>query len=167
MIRVLLLILVLLALVSTALYLMLFRPNPNDTLKNMPLQNLAGDVVMSETLYDEDAVINYFSAECGNCPNTMSLLESARNAKNTTYSTINYSYIYFGDDADAARTVAKELDIPEELVFLDKDAEFMQSFGGRNLPLTLFVDAGGQVELRRSAIPNANFLIVSLKKFLR
>ncbi len=167
MIRSLLIILILLALVLTTLYLMLFRPNPNDTLQNLPLQNLAGEVVMSETLYDEDAVINYFSAECGNCPQTMTLLETARNAKNTSYSGLQYSYVYFGDDVGAARAVTQDLNIPEELVFLDKDAAFMQSFGGRNLPLTLFVEAGGQVGLRRTAIPNANFLTVSLKKFLR
>jgi len=167
MIRVLLIILTLLAVLLASAYFMFFRPSANDTLENIALTNLAGEVVMSETLYTEDAVINYFSAECGNCPQTMTLLESARNAKNTEYSNLKFNYVYFGDDASAAKAVTDELGIPEDLVFLDKDAEFMQSFGGRNLPLTLFVEAGGRVGLRRAAIPNANFLIVSIKKFLR
>jgi len=167
MIRVLLILLSLLALVFATLYFMVFRSDPNNTLQNIALTNLAGEVVMSETLFSENAVINYFSAECGNCPQTMTLLESARNAKNTDYSSLNFSYIYFGDNATAAKAVTEELGIPEELVFLDDDATFMQSFGGRTLPLTLFVEAGGRIGLRRSAIPNANFLIVSIKKFLR
>lgn len=167
MIRVLLIILVLLGAVFAGLYFTIFQPLANTTLENIAIKNLAGDVVMSETLYGEAAVINYFSAECGNCPQTMTLLESARNAKNTDYSELKYNYIYFGDDVDAAKSVTEPLGIPEELVFLDEDAAFMESFGGRNLPLTLFVESGGRIGLRRSAIPNANFLIVSFKKFLR
>lgn len=167
MIRVLLIVFVVLAAIIASIFYMFFRPGANDQLENIALTNLAGEVVMSETLYQEDAVINYFSAECGNCPNTMILLESARNAKNTDYSKLKYSYIYFGDNAVAAKSVTEALDIPEELVYLDENADFMKSFGGRNLPLTLFVDAGGQIGLRRAAIPNANFLTVSIKKFLR
>lgn len=167
MIRVLLILLALLAVIVASLYFMLFRANPNGNLQNIALTNLAGEVVMSETLYSENAVINYFSAECGNCPQTMALIESARNAKNTDYSEFDYSYIYFGDNAAAAKSVTEELGIPEELVFLDNDAEFMKSFDGRTVPITLFVKAGGKVELKRSAISNANYLIVGLKRLLR
>jgi len=167
MIRVLLIILALLAIVFTGLYFVIAQPGANNNLENIAIKTLAGDVVMSETLYDADSVINYFSAECGNCPQTMTLLETARNAKNPAYSDLKFSYIYFGDDANRAKTVTEPLGIPEELVFLDENADFMQSFGGNHLPLTLFVEEGGRVKLRRSAIPNANFLIVSLKKFTR
>lgn len=166
MIRVLLIILVLLGAVLAGLYFTIFQNN-NETLENIAITNLAGEVVMSETLYDEDAVISYFSAECSSCSQTMKLLETARNAKNPEYSNLKFNYVYFGDDAVAAKAVTEPLGIPEELVFLDEDAAFMQSFGGRSLPTTLFVEAGGRIGLRRTAIQNANYLIVSLKKFQR
>ena len=166
MIRAFLIILVLLGAVIAGLYFTIFQYN-KQTLENVAIKTLAGDVVMSEMLYDEDAVINYFSAECSSCSQTMKLLETSRNAKNPAYSNLKFSYIYFGDDAVAAKSVTEPLGIPEELVFLDEDAAFMESFGGRSLPTTLFVEAGGRIGLRRTAIQNANYLIVSLKKFTR
>ncbi len=120
-------------------------------LQNIPVIGLNGSIVMTETLYNNGGVASFFSEECVDCVNAIRLLEKVRNADNSIYRNSKFSYVFVGDNIEKAKQLIEQSGIPEELVYLDMNANFFKSISGQIFPTTIYINSKGKIKSKQTS----------------
>lgn len=109
----------------------------------MRVETLNGSEVDLSTLNGQPFVINLWASWCGPCRREMPMLIDVAASASVPVLMINQ-----GETAEQATRFLEREDLPADMILLDPDQRLAAGLGSRALPITVFVDAHGNIRKR-------------------
>lgn len=109
----------------------------------MTVETLQGTEVHLGTLKGQPFVVNLWASWCGPCRREMPMLIDVAVASSVPVLMINQ-----GETAEQAVRYLEREGLPADMILLDADQRLSAGLGSRALPITVFVDARGNIRKR-------------------